>query len=94
MGDYTLDCIVALPVSPHSYGKPLDKMRPSSSTMTIYGTFMQSSVPLEEEKEDKVVKDWIYIGEEDDNKITLTTPISPKRNGKGYQFLKKMGYHG
>ena len=26
--------------------------------------------------------------------VTITTPISPRRYGKGYQFLKNMSYHG
>lgn len=59
--------------------------------MIICCTLVQSSVPLEDEKEDQVVRDWIYGEEDPINHIILATPISPKRYGKGYQFLKKMG---
>ena len=94
MGEYTLDSIVALPVSPRSYGKPSTKKKPSASTMTLFGTFVQSSVPLEAEKEEQAIKDWIYREEIDENEVTVTTPISPKRNGKGYKMLANMGYQG
>ena len=40
MGEYTLESIVAHPISLHSYGKLSKNMKPSSSTMTIYGTFV------------------------------------------------------
>jgi hypothetical protein len=94
MEEYTLDSIVVLSISPHSYGKSSKKMRPSSSSMTIHGTFVQSSIPLEQEKEDQVIWGSIYRKEENIDEITLTTPISPKRYGKGYHFLRKMDYQG
>ena len=93
MGEYTLDSIAALPVSPRSYGKPTIAKKPSASAMTLFGTFVQSSVPLEAEKEEQAIKDWIYR-EEEDEEVTVTTPISPKKYGKGYKFLKIMGYQG
>lgn len=62
--------------------------------MTLFGTFVQSSVPLEVEKEEQEIKDWIYREEEDEEEFIVTTPISPKRYGKGYKFLAKMGYQG
>ena len=65
MGEYTLDSIVAMPISPKSYGKPTSKMKSHESAMTIFDTFVPSSVPLEAKKEEQVVKDWIYRGEED-----------------------------
>ena len=40
MGEYTLDSIVTMPISPKSYGRPLRKMKPFASTMTIFGTFV------------------------------------------------------
>ena len=48
MGEYTLYFIAALLVSPQSYGKPSEKMALSTSAMTIFGTFVQSSIPLED----------------------------------------------
>ena len=86
MGKYTLDSIVALPVFPRSYGKPTTAKKPSASAMTLFGTFEQSLVTLEAEKEEQAIKDWIYR-EEEDEEVTVTTPISPKRYGKGYKFL-------
>lgn len=56
MGKCTLDSIVALSISPRSYGKPSTKKKPSASTMTLFGTFVQSSVPLETEKEEQAIK--------------------------------------
>ena len=93
MGEYTLDSISALPVSPRSYGKPSTTKKPFSSAMILFGTFMQSSVPLEAEKEEQAIKDQIYR-EEEDVEVIVTTPISPKRYGKGYKFLTKMAYQG
>lgn len=93
MGEYTLDSIVALPVSPWSYWKPTTTKKPSASSMTLFGTFVQSAVPLEAEKEEWAIKDWIYR-EEEDEEVTVTTPIFPKRYGKGYKILTKMGYQG
>lgn len=84
MGEYTLGSIAVLPILPHTYGKPSKRMRHSSLAMTIYGTLIQSLVPLAEEKEDQAIRDWIYRDEENVNGITLTTLISPKIYGKGY----------
>lgn len=94
MGEYTLDSIVALPVSPRSYGKPSEKLKPSTFVMTIFGTFIQSFIPLEVEKEDQAIRDQIYREEEDVEEVLVTTPISPKRYGKRYKFLQNMSYHG
>ena len=35
---------------------------------------------------------WIYREEEDNNEFIFTTPIYPKRYGKGYNILTIMGY--
>lgn len=78
MGEYTLDSITTLPVSPRSYGKLNTAKKPFTSTMTLFGTFVQSSIPLEVEKEEQAIKDWIYR-EEEDKEVIVTTPISPKR---------------
>lgn len=32
-------------------------MKPSSSAMTVYGIFVQYLIPLEDEKEEKSIKD-------------------------------------
>ena len=53
--------------------------------MIVFDTFVPSSVPLEAEKEEQVVKDWIYRGEEDYT-TSITTPISPMHYGKGYSL--------
>ena len=86
MGEYTLDSIVAMPISPKFYGKPVGKMKSHESAMTIFDTFVLSFVPLEAKKEEQVVKDWIYRGEEDPTTM-VTTPISPTHYGKGYALL-------
>lgn len=75
MGEYTLDSIAPMPTSPMSYGRPLDKTKPSAFAMTFFGTFVQSSIPLEAENEEQVVREWIYREEEDN--MTVATPISP-----------------
>ena len=93
MGEYTLDSIATMPISPKSYGRPTCKMKSQESTMTVFDTFVPSSIPLEAEKEEQVVKDWIYRGEEDYT-TSITTPISPMRYGKGYSLLQRMGYQG
>ena len=62
MGEYTLDSIMEMPISPKLYGIPSGKMNPSTSTMTIFDTFVQSFVSLEAEKEEQAIKDWIYRG--------------------------------
>ena len=57
MGEYTLDSIAAMPISPNSYSKPIGKMKSPESAMTIFDTFVQSSIPLKAKKEEQVVKD-------------------------------------
>ena len=91
MGEYTLDYIAAMPISPKSYGRPSNKMNLFNSTMTIFGSFVQAFVPLEAKKEEQAVRDWIYIREEDDIMI-VATPISPMHYEKGYTLLQQMGY--
>ena len=91
MGEYTLDSIVAMLISPKSQGRPLDKMKPFASTMISFGTFVQASIPLEVEKEEQAIRDWIYGGEESHTTI-VKTPISPTHYGKSYALLQKMGY--
>ena len=93
MGEYMLNSIATMPISPKSYGKVIGKMKSPESAMTIFDTFVQSSVPLEAEKEEQEIRDWIYKGEEDDISM-VTTPISPKYYGKGYMLLQQMGYQG
>ena len=63
-------------------------MKPSSSFMTLFDTFVQSLVPIQDEKEDVVVRDWIrrenkYMHNENFNP-------SPKDYGRGYNFVKKI----
>ena len=94
MGEYTLDSITAMHVSSRSYGKTSNKMKPSASIMTIFDTFVQAFVPLEAEKEEQAIKDRFYRGEEDIELVNITTLVSPKQYGKGYQFLQKMVYQG
>ena len=94
MGEYNIDSIASLLVSLQSYGKPSIKKKPSTSTMTLFGTFVYSLVPLEVEKEEQEIRDWIYREEEDEEAVIVTTPISPKFYGKGYKFLVNMGYQG
>ena len=74
MGEYTLDSIAALPLSPWSYGRPSTKKKSFVSAITLFGTFVQSLVPLEAEKEEQAIRDWIYRGENDEKEVTITTP--------------------
>ena len=87
MGEYTLDSIAAMPISPKSYGRPIGKMKSQESTMIVFDTFVPSSVPLEAEKEEQVVKYWIYRGREDYT-TSIKTSISPMCYGKGYSLLQ------
>ena len=86
MGEYTLDSIAVMLISPKSYGRPTSKMKSQESAMIVFDTFVPSSIPLEAKKEEQAVKDWIYRGEEDHTTI-VTTPISPTRYGKVYALL-------
>ena len=66
MGGYQMEPIVSitsLPLSPRSYGKPSEDERPSPPTpQKIYdGTFVQSTIPLEDEDEDISITTWIYM---------------------------------
>ena len=67
--------------------------KPFTSAMTLFGTFVQSLVPLEAKKEEQAITEWIY-GDEENEEVIVTTPISPKIYGKGYKILAKMGYQG
>jgi len=40
MGGYQLNSLATLPVSPRSYGKPSQEMKPSSSIMKLLNTFL------------------------------------------------------
>lgn len=40
MGEYTLDSIISLSVSPKSYGKASNKMKPSALAMIIFRAFV------------------------------------------------------
>ena len=91
MGEYTLDSVASLPLSPRSYGRPSAKKKLSVSSMTLFGTFVQSSNYLEAEKEEQAIRDQIYRGDNDEKEVTVTTPISPKQYGKGYKLLANMG---
>ena len=61
--------------------------------MTLFSTFVRSSVPLDVEKEEQAIKDCIYREEADEGEVIVTT-ISPKRYGKSYNMLENMGYQG
>ena len=67
-------------------------MKPSSSAMTLFDTFVQPSVSIEDEKEDVAIRDWIYREEKYVHNENFTP--SPKAYGRGYTFAKKMGYPG
>ena len=56
--------------------------------MTLFDTFVQSSVPIQDEK-DVAVKDQIYREEKYMHNENFTP--SPKAYGSGYTFVKKMG---
>ena len=86
MGGYQLNSLVALPISPRSYGKPSQEMKPSSSTMTLFDTFVQFSVPIQDEKEDVAVRDYIYWEEKYIHNEKFS--YSPKAYGRGYNFVK------
>ena len=66
-------------------------MKPSSLAMTLFDTFVQSSVPIQDEK-DVAVRDWIYREEKYMHNEDFTP--SPNAYGRGYSFVKKMGYPG
>ena len=83
---YQLKFLTALPIFPRSYGKPSQEMRPSSSTMTLFDTFVQSSVPIQNKKEDIVVRDCIYREEKFMRNENFSP--SPKAYGRGYNFVK------
>ena len=55
MGEYALYSIVAMPISPKSYDRPSNKMKPSTYAMTIFGNFFQVSIPLELKKRNKLL---------------------------------------
>ena len=90
MGDYKIDSFSKLPISPRSYGKPSPDMKPSSSAMTLFGKFFDSSVPIQEEKEEVAIRDWIYHEEKYQNNKFFSP--SPKAYGRGYTLVKNMGY--
>ena len=58
--------------------------------MTLLDTFVQSSVPIQDEKEDTDVRDWIYREENYKHNENFTPP--PNAYGGGYALVKKMGY--
>ena len=67
-------------------------MKPSSSAMTLFDTFVQSSIPIQDEKADTTIRDWVY--REDKYKDNENFTPSPMDYGRGYTFVKKMGYPG
>lgn len=69
MGEYTLDSFASIPISPRSYGRPSDQMKPSTSAMMIFDTFVPSSNPLEAKREEQAIQEWIY--REDEGRFSL-----------------------
>ena len=65
-------------------------MRPFSSAITLFDTFVQLLIPIQDEKEDVAIRDWIYTEEKYMHNEKFTP--SPKPYGRGYTFVKKMGY--
>ena len=58
--------------------------------MTLFDTFVQPLVSIQDEKEDTVFRDWIYREEKYMHNENFTP--SPKAYGRGYTFVKQMGY--
>ena len=58
--------------------------------MTLFGTFLESLVPIQDEKEEVAVKDQIY--REDKYMHNENFSPSPKAYGRRHTFVKKMGY--
>lgn len=85
MVGYQFNSLTTLPVSPRSYGKPSQEMKPSSLAMTLFDTFVQSSVPIQDQKEVVAVRDWIYREEKYMHNENFTS--SPKAYGRGYTFV-------
>ena len=60
--------------------------------MTLFDTFVQSPMLIQDEKEDVAIRDWIYREEKYMHNEYFTP--SPNSYGRGYSFVKKMGYPG
>lgn len=90
MGDYKIDSFTKLPISPRSYGKPSQDMKPSSSAMTLFDKFVESLVLIQEEKEEVAIRDWIYREEKYLHNENFAP--SPRAYGRGYTLVKNMGY--
>ena len=61
-GEYRLESIATLLVSPHSYGQPSKKMTPSILAINIYETFVQDCVPLVDKNEETTIRHWSIVG--------------------------------
>ena len=78
MGEYTLDSIFMMPISPKSYGRPIGKMKSQESTMIVFDTFVPSSIPLEAKKEDHVSVEPLSCGGSLPSSTSSNTHTSPK----------------
>ena len=99
MGGYQMEpvlSITSLPLSPRSYGKPSEDTRPSSVTpRKLYdGTFVQATIPLEEEAENRAITAWIHRGEPESERASPSHQIDTEYYGKGLHLMKRFGYKG
>ena len=84
MGEYQIAPVLsltALPESPRHYGRPSEAKKPPIHTpQTKYdGTFVTTTIPLEEESENRAIATWLYRDETlvDSESLDITIDVSP-----------------
>lgn len=99
MGEYKIDSLISmkdLPLSPRSHGIASSNFKPSNSkelTINEGIGMVKDKVSLSEENEEKVVLQWLYKEDKQDEDVKHVE-ISPRKYGKGYNIMKQMGYKG
>ena len=58
------------------------------------GTFVQATVPLEDESENRAISTWLYKEETPVDIIEQAQEITPKKYGPGLRLMKHFGYKG
>lgn len=99
MGEYDIEPVLSLtslPKSPHHYGRPSEAKKPFVLTpQTKYnGTFVNATVPLEDESENRTISAWLYKEETPVDITEQAREITPDKYGPGLRLMKHFGYKG
>lgn len=99
MGEYQIEPVLSLTFlleSPYHYGRPSKMKRPSpiSPKNVFNDAFVQATIPLEDDNENRAIVSWLYK-EEVPADLTIQSPeITFEKYGQVLKLMKCLGYKG